>query len=194
MPVGYLTGDWDYSTLHDNVRVGPGCFIERKQSFELYRSNQPLGLLLGAGVQVFTWTAFNVEPTGSIEIGADSIIVGGVFMCADRIVLGERVVVSYNVTIADCDFHPRDPELRRQDAHANSPFGDKSKRPPLTTAAVRIGDDAHIGIGAIVLKGVHIGAGARVGAGAVVTSDVPAGGRVGGNPARSQAEGSDYDW
>jgi len=192
MGVGYLTGDWDYSELPTNVRIGSDCVIERKQSFELYRSEQPLGLVLGSGVRIFTWTAFNVEPSGVIEVGADCILVGGVFMCADRIVLGQRVVVSYNVTIADSDFHPRDPELRRQDARANAPFGDRSKRPPITTAAVHIGDDAQIGIGAIILKGVHVGSGARVGAGAVVTSDVPPGKRVVGNPARLSA-GPDAD-
>lgn len=184
MGVGYLTGDWDYSTLPANVRLGPDCFIERKDSFELYRSEQPLGVLLGSGVQVFTWTTFNVEPTGVIEVGADSVLVGAVFMCAERIVIGERVVVSYNVTIADSDFHPRDPELRRQDARANAPYGDKSTRPPMTSAAVRIDDDAHIGTGAIILKGVHVGAGARVAAGTVVTTDVAPGADVAGNPAR----------
>ena len=185
MAVGYLTGDWDYSKLPPNVILGTNCFIEREGSFELYRSEQPRGLVLGSGVQVFTWTTFNVEPTGSIEVGADSVLAGAVFMCADRIVLGERVVVSYNVTIADSDFHPRDAELRRQDARANAPFGDRSQRPPLTTAPVRIDDGAHVGIGAIILKGVRVGAGARVAAGAVVTSDVPPGATVFGNPART---------
>ncbi len=185
MGVGYLTGDWDYSKLPPNVVLGTNCFIEREGSLELYRSEQPSGLVLGSGVQVFTWTTFNVEPSGSIEVGADSVLAGAVFMCADHIGLGERVVVSYHVTIADSDFHPRDPELRRQDARANAPFGDRSQRPAITTAAVHIDDDAHIGIGAIILKGVRIGAGARVAAGAVVTSDVPPGATAIGNPART---------
>ena len=47
-----------------------------------------------------------------------------------------------------------------------------------------IEDDAHVGIGAIILKGVRIGKGARVEAGALVTDDVPAGAEVAGNPAR----------
>jgi 2,3,4,5-tetrahydropyridine-2,6-dicarboxylate N-succinyltransferase len=55
---------------------------------------------------------------------------------------------------------------------------------PPQAAPVVIEDDAWIGIGAIVLKGVRIGAGARVGAGAVVARDVPAGASVEGNPAR----------
>ena len=45
-------------------------------------------------------------------------------------------------------------------------------------------DDAWIGIGAIILKGVRIGRGARIGPGAVVTADVPAGAAVAGHPAR----------
>lgn len=103
-------------------------------------------------------------------------------MCAESIVLGKWVVVSYNVTIADCDFHPKDPELRKQDAIANAPQGDKSRRPKLETRPVIIEDDVWIGIGAIILKGVHIGRGAKIGAGAVVTSNVPAGATIIGNP------------
>jgi acetyltransferase-like isoleucine patch superfamily enzyme len=111
-------------------------------------------------------------------------------MCAGDITLGERVVVSYNTTIADRDFHPRDPDARRRDAVANAPEGDRSRRPPLVSRPVVIGDDGWVGIGAIILKGVTIGRGARVGPGAVVTADVPAGGRVAGNPARAVGRGA----
>ena len=106
-------------------------------------------------------------------------------MCAEHIQIGERVTVSYHVTLADCDFHPLDPELRKQDAIANSPAGDKTKRPSLLTRPIIIEDDVWIGIGAIILKGVRIGRGARIGPGAVVTSDVAPKIYMAGNPARA---------
>ncbi|WP_275511667.1 acyltransferase [Bradyrhizobium yuanmingense] len=48
---------------------------------------------------------------------------------------------------------------------------------------VRIEDDAWVGAGSFILRGVTIGRGAIVGAGAVVTSDVPAYCIAAGNPA-----------
>lgn len=188
-----LTGDWDYRTLPPNVVVGAGCFLERKDSFKRFRSTREPGLVLGDRVKVYTWTAFSVEPTGRVVVGADATLVGAVFMCAGDITIGERVIVSYNVTIADCDFHPRDPDERIRDAIANAPEGDRSQRPPLVSRPVVIEDDVWVGIGAIVLKGVTIGRGARVGAGAVVTSDVPAGAWVAGNPARRVERGAWLD-
>jgi acetyltransferase-like isoleucine patch superfamily enzyme len=179
-----LDGTWNYAELAPNIRVGKDCFLERKDSFERFRSVQNPALVLGERVQVYTWTTFNVEPSGTLEIGDDSILVGAVFMCAGSITIGKRVVISYNVTIADSDFHPRDPELRKLDAIANAPYGDRSRRPPLVSDPVTIEDDVWVGIGAIILKGTRIGRGARVGAGSVVTSTVPPGARVQGNPAR----------
>ncbi|MBM3499913.1 MAG: acyltransferase [Armatimonadetes bacterium] len=181
---GPITGAWDYGSLPPNVVVGEGCWLERRDSFDRFRSHQQPGLVMGDRVRVYTWTTFNVEPSGVVTIGCDSVLVGAVLMCADRIAIGERVVVSYNVTIADSDFHPIDPDLRRQDAVANSPAGDRSRRPPLVTRPVVIEDDVWIGIGAIVLKGVRIGRGARIGPGAVATRDVPPHTTVSGNPAR----------
>jgi acetyltransferase-like isoleucine patch superfamily enzyme len=55
---------------------------------------------------------------------------------------------------------------------------------PIETAPVVIDDDADLGIGVIVLPGVHIGTGAVIGAGSVVTKDVPAYSVVAGVPAR----------
>jgi acetyltransferase-like isoleucine patch superfamily enzyme len=179
-----ITGRWDYTTLPPTVRIGRDCYIERKDSFGRYRSVQQPGLVLGDRVKVYTWTTFNIEPSGRLEVGDDSVLVGAVFMCAERVTIGKRVVVSYNVTIADSDFHPTDPEQRKLDAVANAPFGDKSKRPSVASKPVTIGDGVWVGIGAIILKGVTIGACARIGAGAVVTRDVPAGAVVEGNPAK----------
>lgn len=182
-----ITGVWDHATLPANVRVGADCFLERRDSFKRYRSTREPGLVLGDRVRVYTWTEFNVEPTGSVEVGDDSVLVGPVLMCAERIIIGRRVIVSYNVTIADSDFHPLDPVQRRLDAIANAPGGDRSQRPVVTASQVVIDDDVWIGIGAIILKGVRIGRGARIGAGAVVTRDVLAGSSVEGNPARRAA-------
>jgi acetyltransferase-like isoleucine patch superfamily enzyme len=179
-----LTGGWARETLPRNIRVGVECHLERRDSFKRFRSTREPGLVLGDRVKVYTWTDFNVEPDGAIEVGDDSILVGAVFMCAKSIRIGRRVVVSYNVTIADSDFHPRDPELRRADAIANAPGGDRTHRPAVIARPVAIDDDVWIGIGAIILKGVRVGRGARIGAGAVVTKDVPPGATVIGNPAR----------
>jgi acetyltransferase-like isoleucine patch superfamily enzyme len=185
MDIGEISGRWPYENLPANVRIGQNCFFERRESFSTFRSERSPGLVLGDRVRVYTWTTFNIEPGGYLEVGDDSILAGAVFMCAEQIVVGKRVMISYNVTIADSDFHPIDPELRKQDAIANAPGGDRSRRPPIVSRPVTIGDDVWIGIGAFILKGVEIGAGARIGPGAVVTSDVPAGDSVIGNPARS---------
>jgi acetyltransferase-like isoleucine patch superfamily enzyme len=182
--VAALTGRWDYATLLPAVHVGQGCFLERRDSFARCRSRHQPGIRLGDRVKVYMWSSFSVDPDGLLVVGDDCVLVGAVFMCAQRITLGQRVIVSYNVTIADSDFHPIDPHQRRLDAIANAPEGDRSTRPPFISRPVVIEDDAWIGIGAIILKGVTVGRGARIGAGTVVTRDVAPGAYVVGNPAR----------
>jgi acetyltransferase-like isoleucine patch superfamily enzyme len=170
--------------LPANLRLGRDVWIEHRSSFAAFRSECRPGCTLGDRVRVYGWTMFHVEPEGAIEVGDDTLLVGPAFLCAGRIRIGRRVVISYGVTIADCDFHPLDPLRRRFDVEASSPFGDPGRRPALDAHPVAIEDDAWIGIGAIVLKGVRIGYRARVGPGAVVTADVPPGALVRGNPAR----------
>src|SRR4051812_7573047 len=178
-----VTGTWDHALLPSNVRLGLDVFIERKDSFRRFRSQRDPGVVLGQDVVAYTWTDFSVEPAGCVEIGDRSVLVGAVFMCAERITVGADVVISYGVTIADCDFHPVDPDLRRQDALAIAPGGDESRRVPISTAPVTIAARAKVGMGCIILKGVEIGEDAVIEPGSVVTRSVPAGMRAGGNPA-----------
>ena len=190
MDLREIDGTWDYGTLPANVILGENCFIERKESFSRYRSAQAVGLALGNNVTVYTWTAFSIDPAGSVTVGEDSILVGAIIMCAGSIAIGRRVVVSYHVTIADSDFHPLDAASRREDAIANAPGSDPERRMAVESQPIVIGDDVWIGIGAYILKGVRIGNGARILAGSVVTRDVDAGTTVAGNPARLVDDGS----
>jgi len=183
-------GVWHEGPPPAGVEVGDGCSLElNPTAFKRFFSERRPGLVLGPRVTVYTWTTFSVERGGIVEVGAESVLVGANFMCAERITLGRRVIVSYNVAIADSDFHPHDADLRRQDAIANAPEGDLARRPPIPADPVTIEDDVRIGIGAVILKGVRIGAGAEVRAGAVVTRSVAPGTVVAGNPARELASG-----
>lgn len=179
-----IDGEWDLGTLPGNVVVGERCWIEARSSFRRFFSTRDPGLRLGDDVIVHDGTGFGVEPQGVLEVGDRCILVGASFMCAERIHLGDDVVISYGVTISDADWHPRDPDLRRRDVEALAPGADVSRRPPFDTAPVVIEDGVEIAMHAIVLKGVRIGAGAVVAPGAVVTRDVAAGATVAGNPAR----------
>lgn len=179
-----VTGGWSLDRLPPGlVRAGTDCYLERMESFERIKSAHRPALVLGDRVTVYTWTGFGIDEGGRMEVGDDCVLVGPQFLCGERITIGDRVVLSYNVSIADSDFHPHGLEARRRDAEAISPSG-HGHRPLLTTAPVEIGDDARVGIGAVVLKGVRIGRGATVDAGAVVTADVPDGATVAGNPGR----------
>jgi acetyltransferase-like isoleucine patch superfamily enzyme len=176
---------WETTPLPANVVIGrDGVFERRRESFERFRSTRQPGLVLGDRVEVYTWSSFSVEENGVVEVGDDCVLVGAQIMCGDRISIGKRVLVSYAVTIADSDFHPHDAAQRRLDAIANSPAA-RDPRPSLDMRPVVIEDDAQIGIGAIILKGVRIGAGATILPGAVVTTDVAPTTVVGGNPSRA---------
>jgi acetyltransferase-like isoleucine patch superfamily enzyme len=184
LAVDDIIGRWDHSSLPDNVSIGSGCFLEKRSSFSGVRSARRPGLVMGDRVRVYSWTVFNVELGGLVEVGSDTILVGAAVMCQEHIRIGARVIVSYRVMIADSDFHPLDPDARKLDAVANAPGGDLATRPAFGSRPVHIDDGAWIGIGAVILKGVTIGKDARIHAGAVVSFDVPAGAEVAGNPGR----------
>jgi acetyltransferase-like isoleucine patch superfamily enzyme len=93
-------------------------------------------------------------------------------------------LISWNVGIADCDFHPLDPTQRWTDAEALAPFmRDRPPRPSLRSVPVKISDNVWIGMNSTILKGVTIGENSVVAAGSVVTKSVAPNVIVAGNPA-----------
>jgi acetyltransferase-like isoleucine patch superfamily enzyme len=101
---------------------------------------------------------------------------------AGSIIVGNRVLIAHAVNIFDNLTHP----IRASDRHAQFREIAKAGHPrdiSLGERPVRIEDDAWIGAGAFVLRGVTIGAGAIIAAGAVVTKDIAPYCLVAGNPA-----------
>ena len=109
-----------------------------------------------------------------ITIGDGSGMSGVSIVACCGITIGENVTIGAGACIWDTDFHPIDPQLRRE-----HPTRDAVSKP------IVIEDDVFIGANATILKGVTIGRQAVVGASAVVSKSVKAGDIVAGNPART---------
>ena len=112
-----------------------------------------------------------LRPEAKIAIGENVGVSGAAISAAEKITIGNNVLIGSGALIIDSDLHP-------VSAAESNCEGSAVARP------VIIEDDVFIGARAILLKGVHIGRGATVGAGSVVPHDVPPSVVVGGNPAR----------
>ena len=174
---------WSHGVLPDNVVAGVDTAISGEVAFRRFLSRRTPALVLGAcctmdGVQ------FAVGENGLVEIGDYCYFTNAVLLCELELHIGNYVVIGWNTTIADSDFHPIAPARRIADAVACSPLGQGRPRPPVQTRPVVIEDNVWIGPNATILKGARIGAGSFIEPGALVTSVVPPRSRVGGNPAQ----------
>lgn len=154
----------------------------------LARYNAALGLapsarhaLLREGIGA-VGIGVDVRPPFHCDYGYNIRLGDGVFLNFNcvildvcEVVIGDRTQIAPGVQILTAD-HPRDPRQRATGLEFGRP--------------VRIGRNAWIGAGALILPGVTIGDDALVGAGSVVTRDVPAGATVVGNPARVVSRGA----
>lgn len=179
-----IEGDWHPIPIPPNVFWGDGAYVETAQIFRFNRSKLERAIELGNHVSAYAGCSFSIGPKGSCKVGDFTLLNGAIIMAEERIEIGSYCLISWNVGIADSDFHPIDPAQRRIDAMALAPFlPDRPPRPEIKTKPVIIEDDVWIGMGAVILKGVRIGKGSIVAAGAIVTRDVPPNSIVAGNPA-----------
>jgi acetyltransferase-like isoleucine patch superfamily enzyme len=102
--------------------------------------------------------------------------------------IGDRVLISHNVNVHDCDSHPRDAALRHRQFASIATTGHPADMAGIDAARVRLEDDVWIGFNAIILKGVTVGARSVIAAGSIVTRDVPADSIVIGDRVRTADE------
>jgi acetyltransferase-like isoleucine patch superfamily enzyme len=183
-----VPGRWDLGDPPANVKLGANSLVTGDLAFKRFNSRRADALALGAHCTM-DGVHFNVGAEGRIAIGDYCYFTNVVLLCEMEISIGSYVVIGWNTTLADTDFHPIAPAERIADALSQSPIHKGRPRPQIAKRPIVIGDDVWIGPAATILKGVTIGAGAWIEPGAMVTRDVPAGARVIGNPARRVDDG-----
>ena len=180
----HVEGDWWPHPIPDNVEFGEGFYCESAQIFRQLRSKKPGAVIIGKHVSCYAGCSFSVGENGRCTIGDFTLLNGALIMAEEKIDIGSHCLISWNVGIADSDFHPLEPAQRVIDAQALAPyFENRPPRPKLKTAPVKIADNVWIGMNATILKAVIIGKNSVVAAGAVVTRSVPPNTVVAGNPA-----------
>jgi acetyltransferase-like isoleucine patch superfamily enzyme len=180
----HVEGDWWTEPIPPNVEFGEGFYCETAQVFRFLRNKQSGALIFGKHDSVYAGCSFSIGVNGRCTVGDFTLLNGALVMAEEKIEIGSHCLISWNVGIADSDFHPLEPAQRLIDAQALAPFfKDRPPRPKLKTAPVIISDNVWIGMNATILKGVTIGENSVVAAGSVVTKSVPANTVVAGNPA-----------
>ena len=157
---------------------GPGCAVDRNPFPSLLDIEED-GLVQ---LRDECWLRGKYRPNvltcfehARITIGPGSILNGVIISARDAVTIGERAMLSWDVTITDCNLHPL----------AN---GD-----PIAVRPLTIGDHVWIGAGAFLLPGASIGAHSVIGARSVVLSPIPDHVLAAGNPARVIRQLGDRD-
>lgn len=160
-----------------NINISPSA----KVNYQGIRRRPPTYLTIGEGT-MFEGSIVSDREGSIVSIGRNTFVGGSTIVCAERIEIGDDVLISWGCTIVDHDSHALAWKDRCDDVrqyYKGIKNWDKVKRKP-----VIIGNKSWIGFNSIILKGVTIGEGAVVGSGSIVTKDVPAHTVVAGNPAR----------
>jgi acetyltransferase-like isoleucine patch superfamily enzyme len=176
-------GPWAHGPLPACVHAGAGTVITGEIAFKRFHSERADALTIGDNCTM-DGVHFDLGKAARMVIGSFCYFTNAVLLCELEIRIGNYVLIGWNTTITDTDFHPIAPAERIADAIACSPLGKGQPRPSVVRRPVIIEDDVWIGPNATILKGVRIGHGAFIEPGSLVTRDVAPRARVMGNPAQ----------
>jgi maltose O-acetyltransferase len=138
-------------------------------------------LLGSAGEELWIEPPFFCDYGINIHIGANSFVnMNCVFLDSAEIRIGTNALIGPAVQLLTAT-HP----LRARDRIVTTEERSSGRAPYNTHALpIRIGENAWIGGGSIVLPGITIGDNVTIGAGSVVTADIPSDVLAFGNPCR----------
>ena len=124
-------------------------------------------------IGLYQRTIIVAKEEAKVNIG-DLVGMSGVTIYARAGVdIGEKTLIGANTKILDNDFHPVDPDVRRETPGKG-----------MASSPISIGSNVFIGCNCLILKGAVIGDNTTIGAGSVVTGVIPANCVAAGNPAK----------
>ncbi len=137
---GFQPGCWTDGEPPPTVQLGPDTLITGELAFKRFRSRQDKALTVGAHCTL-DGVRFALGETARLSIGDYCYFCNAVLLCELEIRIGSYVVIGWNATLADTDFHPLAPAERIADAIACSPLGKGRPRPAILRQPVIIEDD-----------------------------------------------------
>lgn len=120
-----------------------------------------------------TRSSIIVKKGAELTFGNNFKMSNSAIYCAEKISIGNNVMIGGSCKIWDTDFHPLNHDQRELNPNEN-----------YNTKPIFIGNNVFIGGFSIILKGVTIGDGVIIGAGSVVAKNIPSNEVWAGNPAR----------
>jgi acetyltransferase-like isoleucine patch superfamily enzyme len=155
--------------------VGRGVYFESNFPLILGYGSVSVGDRVRISGNATFIASYKVNDNPEIIIG-DEVYIGyaTVFSSAEKITVGNRVLIAMGAQFYDNNNHPLHPQARAE----NKPVEEENIAP------VIIEDDVWIGANAVILKGVTVGRGSVVALHSVVSKDVPPMSIVAGNPAK----------
>jgi len=143
------------------ISIGNSCV------FDSAKFSNPIGVDKCCIISTLT---NNAEIHIGNRVGFSGVRIG----CFKEITIGDDCVIGANVLITDSDWHPLDPDKRKE-------FGSS---PAIKSIPVNIGNNVFIGVNSMILKGSEIGDNSIIGAGSVVSGVIPPNVIAAGNPCK----------
>src|SRR5882672_9701989 len=116
------TSGWLDGELAGNIVLGDGTILRGDHSFHRFRSKEPRALVIGRHCTM-EGVHFALGEAARLEIGDYCSFSNALLLCELEIRIGNYVMMGWNSTVADSDFHPLSPAQRIADAVACSTLG-----------------------------------------------------------------------
>src|SRR5262245_14430142 len=96
---------WSPARLPPNVQIGKNTIITADYAFKRFLSRQADALVIGDNATM-DGVHFAIGREGRVHIGHHCYFTNAVLLCELELRVGNYVVIGWNATIADTDFHP----------------------------------------------------------------------------------------